>query len=87
MFLIFHLAPVFDLPVIESTFHAPKCRPDSWLDVAAPARSSLAAPSPSDKLYVGSQTAGRMFRGGGVGGNNFHHVQMRAGKGHDALLN
>ena len=26
----------FDLPVTESTFHAPKCRPGSWLYVAAP---------------------------------------------------
>ena len=37
----------FDLPVIESTFHAPKCRPDSWLYVAAPTGSSLVALSPS----------------------------------------
>lgn len=77
----------FDLPVIESTFHAPKCRPDSWLYVAAPTGSSLAALSPSDKLYVGSQTADRMFRGDGMGGNNFHHAQMRAGNGNDTLLN
>lgn len=77
----------FDLPVIESTFHAPKCRSDSWLYVAAPTGSSLAALSPSDKLYVGSQTADRMFRGDGMGGNNFHHAQMRAGNGNDTLLN
>jgi len=77
----------FDLPVIESTFHAPKCRPDSWLYVAAPTGSSLAALSPSDKLYVGSQTADRMFQGDGMGGNNFHHAQMRAGNGNDTLLN
>ena len=52
--LIIHLAPVFDLPVIEATFHGPKCRPDSWLHVAAPTGSSLAALSPSDKRDVGS---------------------------------
>lgn len=56
MSLTLHLAPVFDLPIIESTFHAPKWRPDSWLDVAAPTGSSLAALSPSDRRYVGSQT-------------------------------
>lgn len=77
----------FDLPVIESTFHAPKCRPDSWLYVAAPSGSSLADLSPSDKLYVGSQTADRMFRGDGMGGKNFHHAQMRAGNGDDTLVN
>ena len=87
MSLILHLVPVFDLPVIEATLHGPKGRPDSWLDVAAPTGSSLAAPSPSDRRDVGSQTADRMFRGGdGVGGNNFHHVQLRAGKGHDTFL-
>lgn len=85
--LIFHLAPVFDLPVIESTFQAEKGRPDSWLYVAAPTGSSLAAPSPSDRRDVGSQTADRMFRGDGMGSNNFHQAQMRAGKGNDTFLN
>ena len=28
-----------------------------------------------------------MFRGDGMGGNNFHHAQMRAGNGNDTLLN
>ena len=86
MSLILHLAPVFDLPVIEPNFHAPKCGPGSWLDVTAPAGSSLAALSPSERRYVGSQTADGMFRGDGVGGNNFHQAQMRTGKGNDALL-
>lgn len=76
----------FDLPVIESTFHAPKCRPDSWLYVAAPTGIFLADLSSSDKLYVGSQTADRMFRGDGKGGKNFHHAQMRAGNGNDTLV-
>lgn len=38
-----------------------------------------------DKLYIGSQTVDRMFRGDGMKGCNFHHAQMRAGNGADTL--
>ena len=77
---------LFDLPVIESAFHAQKCRNDSWLYVATPTSSKLSDLAPADHLYVGSQTADRMFRGDGMGGTNFHHAQMRAGNGADTLV-
>lgn len=77
---------MFDLPVIESTLHVPKCPPDSWLYIATPVQARLAALGATDRLYVGSQTSDRMFRGDGLGGRNFHHAQMRAGNGADTLV-
>ncbi|MGB4061116.1 MAG: hypothetical protein WBK26_12975 [Burkholderiaceae bacterium] len=74
---------LFRLPVFEHVMHKPKCKTDSWLYVAVPADAALSALGPYDRLYVGSQTADRMFRGDGLGGNNFHHAQMRAGNGSD----
>lgn len=71
------------LPVIEITMHKPKCPPDSWLYIAIPATADLGALKPTEKLYVGSQTGDRMFRGDGMGGRNFHHAQMRAGNEND----
>ena len=70
-----------NLPVMDITMHRPKCTPDSWLYVTTPVPASLSKLSPADKLYVGSQTADRMFRGDGLKGSNFHHAQMRAGNG------
>lgn len=74
---------LFGLPVFVHTMHKPKCKTDSWLYVAVPADADLSTLGPDDRLYVGSQTADRMFRGDGLKGNNFHHAQMRAGNGSD----
>jgi hypothetical protein len=48
-----------------------------------PAGSALASLAEIDRLYVGAQTQDRMFRGDGMGGNNFHHAEMRSGNGTD----
>lgn len=42
-------------------------------------------------LYIGSQTQDRMFRGNdldgnGLGGINYHHAEMRKGRGHGRNL-
>lgn len=73
----------FGWPVIEITLHKPKCTPGSWLYVAVPAGTQLTSIDSFEKLYVGSQTSDRMFRGDGMSGLNFHHAQMRAGNGED----
>jgi len=74
----------FGLPVIEVERHGPKCRiGESWIYFAFPDAASPAAPTDADKLYVGAQTQDRMFRGDGMGGDNFHHAEMRAGRGDD----
>lgn len=76
-----------DQPVIECTRHLPKCaQGESWLYVAIPEGSQLRDLDPQDRLYVGSQTQDRMFRGDGMSGNNFHHAEMRTGNGSDNLL-
>lgn len=77
----------FDWPVIEITMHRPKCSTSSWLYIAAPFGADLAKLEPTEKLYVGSQTADRMFRGDGMDGLNFHHAQMRSGNGDDTPVN
>lgn len=77
----------FRLPVIETTMHAPKCTPSSWLYVVVPALVNLELLSSREKLYVGSQTVDRMLRGDGMGARNFHHAQMRAGNDDDNLVN
>ena len=71
------------LPVIDVTLHKPKCTTDTWLYIAVPAGANVAALGTPEKLYVGSQTSDRMFRGDGLGGRNFHHAQMRTGNGED----
>ena len=71
------------LPVIEITMHTMKCTPDSWMYIAVPATAELSSLARTERLYVGSQTADRMFRGDGLAGRNFHHAQMRAGNGID----
>lgn len=73
-------------PVIDLTMHRPKCTPGSWLYVAVPTDTALSRLSADQKLYVGSQTGDRMFRGDGMRGCNFHHAQMRAGNGGDTLI-
>ena len=77
----------FGWPVIEITMHKPKCSAGSWLYLAAPVGADLAKLRPTEKLYIGSQTADRMFRGDGMDGLNFHHAQMRAGNGDDTPVN
>ena len=76
-----------NLPVFEVTMHGPKCKTgESWLYVATPTGSSLASLDATERLYVGAQTQDRMFRGDGMGGNNYHHAEMRAGNADDNLL-
>lgn len=75
-----------NLPVVDVSMHRPKCGPDSWLYVAVRATGNLAALLPEDKLYVGSQTPDRMFRGDGMQGRNFHHAEMRNGNGDRNLI-
>lgn len=41
---------LFGLPVIETTCHVPKYRPDSWLCIAAPTSSPLANLGPSRRV-------------------------------------
>lgn len=77
----------FALPVVEVSMHKPKCSPDSWLYVAAPAEATLTSLEPGQKLYVGSRSSDRMFRGDAMNGRNFHHAQMRAGNGDDNMVN
>jgi hypothetical protein len=74
-------------PVIETILHSGKCRPGSWLYVAVPATANLVSLGPREKLYVGSQTVDRMFRGDGMAARNFHHAEMRRGNGQDNLEN
>lgn len=72
------------LPVIEVERHGPKCRiGESWIYFAVPDRANPTVLDAEDRLYVGAQTQDRMFRGDNMGGDNFHHAEMRAGKGAD----
>ncbi|MFB9886909.1 hypothetical protein [Balneatrix alpica] len=76
------------LPIIDSILHARKCGSgESWLYVAVPLGAELSQLSAQDRLYIGAQTQDRMFRGDGLNGKNFHHAEMRAGKGEDNLEN
>lgn len=78
---------MFRLPVIESQRHLPKCTlGESWLYVASPEGAPLDALRDEDRLYLGSQTQDRMFRGDRRGGDNFHHAEMRKGNGADNLV-
>ena len=77
---------LYCLPVVDVTMRQPKCQRGSWLYVATPENATLASLGAGEKLYVGSQTTDRMFRGDGLGGRNFHHAEMRAGNGEDNLI-
>jgi hypothetical protein len=77
----------FNWPVIDVTMHRPKCTPGSWLYVAVLKDADLSSLRSDEKLYIGSQTGDRMFRGDGMSGRNFHHAQMRAGNGDDTPVN
>lgn len=73
-----------DMPVIEHTRYAPKCRnKESWVYVAIPATATLGVLAAGEHLYVGAQTQDRMFRGDNMDGENYHHAQMRSGNGSD----
>lgn len=73
------------LPVIEFTRYRPKCEEgDSWLYIATPTGAELGRLGKDEKLYVGSQTQDRMFRGDGLKGDNFHHAEMRKGNSFDS---
>lgn len=66
------------LPAVRHTRHGAKCAAgESWLYVAVPEGTRLASILDPQKLYVGSQTADRMFRGDDQRTENFHHAQMR----------
>lgn len=68
-------------PVVSCYMHMAKCKPSSWLYIAIDANADMNNLNESDMLYIGSQTQDRMFRGDGLKGNNFHHQEMRNGKG------
>ncbi len=74
----------FDFPVIYTQRHGPKCRiGESWLYFAVPSGVNVGSLGPQDRLYIGAQTQDRMFRGDGLGGENYHHAEMRKGNGDD----
>ena len=75
------------LPIIECTRHRPKCKEgDSWLYIATPTDADLRRLGKDEKLYIGSQTQDRMFRGDGLDGDNFHHAEMRKGNKFDTSV-
>jgi len=77
----------YGLPVFQSELHSEKCKiGESWLYLAVPAEADLKTLSRQDRLYIGAQTQDRMFRGDGMGGQNFHHAEMRAGNVNDTPL-
>ena len=77
----------FNLPVVKCQRLLPKCTEgESWTYIAVPAGSKLYNLADDERLYVGAQTQDRMFRGDGLGGDNFHHAEMRAGRGSDNLI-
>jgi len=78
----------FDLPIVNTVCHRPKCKAgETWTYVAIPRGSTLTRLGSTDRLYVGAQTVDRMFRGDDKQAKNFHHAQMRKGNGDDNLVN
>lgn len=77
----------YNNPVIEVSRHAKKCSAgETWMYVAVAGGSKLDNLSREEKLYVGAQTSDRMFRGDKPKVENFHHAQMRKGKGPNNLI-
>jgi len=72
-------------PVVDYVLHKEKCKLGSWLYIAVDGNSDLNNLDNAQKLYVGSQTQDRMFRGDGLKGKNFHHLEMRKGFGQNNL--
>ncbi len=54
--------------------------------IAVPIGANIGNLAREEKLYVGAQTQDRMFRGDDLGGDNFHHAEMRLGNGPDTLI-
>lgn len=77
---------MFNFPVVKHTMHREKIRPGSWLYLTLDAEANLTKLTSADCLYVGSATQDRMFRGDGLKGKNFHHNEMRTGRGCHNLL-
>jgi hypothetical protein len=76
----------FNLRVIEHTRHGSKCKAgESWVYVAVPSVATLNDLASNQRLYIGAQTQDRMFRGDNLTGENFHHAEMRRGRGEDNL--
>lgn len=77
-------------PCVTLTWHQKKVggQGQSWLYMAVKRGASLSHLVPGERLYVGSQTRDRMFRGDVARHTqNFHHADMRSeGKG-DSLEN
>lgn len=76
---------------VECIWHRKKISGGSWLYVATDASEGPAAGPAARLLYVGSQTADRMFRGDfpsghPLKGKNFHHAQLRNDGGADNLV-
>ena len=77
----------FNFPIFEIERHGQKCKKgESWIYFAIPEGADLYGLKNEERLYVGAQTQDRMFRGDGMGGANFHHADMRAGRGKDTPL-
>lgn len=55
--------------------HGKKCSGGSWLYIAIDDNADLSTLNNEQKLYVGSQSQDRMFRGDGLKGKNFHHAE------------
>ena len=53
-------------PVVDYVLHKEKCKLGSWLYIAVEGNSDLNNLDNAQKLYVGSQTQDRMFRGDGL---------------------
>lgn len=72
------------LPVFETKLLLPKARDgESRTYIAVAGGANPTSLKPGERLYVGCETADRMFRGDGTSGTNFHHGNMRSGKGGD----
>jgi len=71
--------------VVDIELHKEKCKPGSWLYIAVEGNSDVIDLDDSQKLYVGSQTKDRMFRGDNLDGKNFHHEQIREVNGQNIL--
>lgn len=76
-----------EVQVVDHSRHAKKCgKGETWMYIAVPRGANLTSLRKEQKLYVGSQTSDRMFRGDGPRVENFHHAQMRKGKGSSNLI-
>ena len=76
---------------VQCEWHRKKISGGSWLYVATDSEAGPARSPACRLLYVGSQTADRMFRGDfpsghPLKGRNFHHAQLRNEGSTDDLL-